>query len=85
MYLYSVPAVSEEEFQQLVLTPGRRIGLDMSRGFILSEEPLSPPFLVEGREREAVELCVGRPPLPVVAHYPAKGEGRPEGGRLHCA
>jgi hypothetical protein len=80
MYLYSVPAASEEEFQQLILTPGRRIGLDMSRGFVLSEEPLAPPFLVEGREKEAVELCVGRPPLPVVAHYPAKGRGAPRVG-----
>jgi hypothetical protein len=80
MYLYSVPATSEEEFQQLVLTPGRRIGLDASRGYILSEGPLTPPFLVEGREREAVELCVGRPPLPVVAHYPARGRGGPRVG-----
>jgi hypothetical protein len=80
MYLYSVPAVSEEEFQQLILTPGKRIGLDMSRGFILSSEPLVPPFLVEGKEREAVELCTGRPPLPVVAHYPARGKGGPRVG-----
>jgi hypothetical protein len=80
MYLYSVPAASEEEFQQLVLTPGKRVGLDMSRGFILSDEPLAPPFLVEGREREAVELCAGRPPLPVVAHYPATGRGGPRVG-----
>ncbi|MFZ8838926.1 MAG: hypothetical protein ACO2PM_08345 [Pyrobaculum sp.] len=80
MYLHSMPAASEEEFQQLVLTPGRRIGLDMSRGFILSEEPLPPPFLAEGKEREAVELCAGRPPLPVVAHYPTKGRGGPRVG-----
>ena len=80
MYLHSVPAASEEEFQQLVLTPGRRVGLDMSRGFILSDVPLTPPFLAEGKEKEVVELCVGRPPLPVVAHYPARGRGGPRVG-----
>lgn len=80
MYLYSIPAVSEEEFQQLILTPGKRIGLDMSRGYILSSDPLPPPFLIEDKEEEAVELCVGRPPLPVVGHYPARGRGAPRVG-----
>jgi len=80
MYLYSVPAVSQEEFVHVLISARRRIGVDVARGYVLSEVPLSGHFLVEGVEDEAVELCRGRPPLPVVSHYPAGGRGGPRVG-----
>jgi energy-coupling factor transporter ATP-binding protein EcfA2 len=80
MYLYSVPAVSQEEFVHMIISARRRIGLDVARGYVLSEAPLSGHFLIEGVEDEAAELCRGRPPLPVVSHYPPGGRGGPRVG-----
>jgi hypothetical protein len=47
----------------------------MVRGYVLSEAPLTEPYLIEGVEEEAVEHCKGRPPLPVAAYYPPRGGG----------
>jgi hypothetical protein len=80
MYLYSVPASSEEDFIHTIISTNRRIGLDLVRGYVLSEMPLPEPYLVEGVEEEAVELCRGRPPLPVAAYYPAPRRGGPRVG-----
>jgi hypothetical protein len=80
MYLYSVPAVSQEEFVHVLISARRRVGVDVARGYVLSEAPLSGHFLIEGIEDGAVELCRGRPPLPVVSHYPAGGRGGPRVG-----
>ena len=80
MYLYSVPASSEEDFIHTIISANRRIGLDVVRGYVLSELPLPEPYLIEGVEEEAAELCRGRPPLPVVAYYPARHRGGPRVG-----
>jgi len=80
MYLYSVPASSEEEFTHVVISARRRIGLDVVRGYVLSEQTLPEPYLIEGVEEEAAELCRGRPPLPVAAFYPARYRGGPRVG-----
>jgi nucleoside-triphosphatase THEP1 len=80
MYLYSVPASSEEDFIHTVISTNRRIGLDLVRGYVLSEAPLPEPYLAEGVEQEAVELCRGRPPLPVATYYPARRGGGPRVG-----
>lgn len=80
MYLYSVPASSEEEFIHTIISATKRIGLDMVRGYVLSERPLPEPYLVEGVEEEAVELCRGRPPLPVASFYPTRRSGGPRVG-----
>ncbi len=80
MYLYSVPASSEEDFIHTIISASRRIGLDVVRGYVLSEAPLPEPYLIEGIEEEAVELCRGRPPLPVAAYYPARHRGGPRVG-----
>jgi len=75
MYLYSVPASSEEEFVHIIISARRRIGLDMVRGYVLSESPLPEPYLIEGVEEEAAVHCRGRPPLPVAAYYPPRHGG----------
>ncbi|MFZ8811248.1 MAG: zonular occludens toxin domain-containing protein [Pyrobaculum sp.] len=80
MYLYSVPALSEEDFVHTIISTNRRIGLDLVRGYVLSEAPLPEPHLIEGVEEEAVELCKGRPPLPVAAYYPAQRRSGPRVG-----
>jgi hypothetical protein len=80
MYLYSVPASSEEDFIHTIISASRRIGLDAARGYVLSEAPLPEPYLMEGVEEEVVELCRGRPPLPVAAYYPARHRGGPRVG-----
>jgi len=80
MYLYSVPASSEEEFVHVIISARRRIGLDVVRGYVLSESPLPEPYLVEGVEEEAAVHCRGRPPLPVAAYYPTARRSGPRVG-----
>ena len=72
MYLYSLPASSPEEFVSAVMSLQWDAGLDAGRGYVLSSRPLPEPFLPEGVEREAVQLCRGRPPLPVASYYPPR-------------
>jgi hypothetical protein len=71
-FYYSVPATSKEEFVHILISVRDMVGLDTVRGYVISRRPLHQPFLIEGVEREAAEVCRGRPPLPVASYYPRR-------------
>jgi len=72
-FYYSVPATSKEEFVHILISVRDMVGLDTVRGYVISRKPLHRPFLIEGVEKEATEVCRGRPPLPVTSYYPRRG------------
>ena len=76
-FYYSVPATSREEFVHVLISVRDLVGLDTVRGYVISRRPLYGPYLVEGVEREAAEVCRGRPPLPVASYYPRRNASLP--------
>lgn len=77
-FYYSVPATSKEEFVHVLISVRDLVGLDTVRGYVISRRPLHGPYLIEGVEREAAEVCRGRPPLPVASYYPRRNASLPK-------